>query len=322
MQMYDGGGGKGWKRGVDLMFKERDFFGSSAGSQNSSKVVQPAVVPVAIDAGRKGNKLSAVMRGDGIADISSGLISEIFASSLLIFSAVYVPTTDADHLRQYVSSLVRAAVVVSMRDMRLLPPDGTPTVSVVMLMSGAFTDEDGETHWGDFCLRLVGQLIGFIIMCFALVLTNMNLFKLGVLKYSFQSTDNAQVQRLAVGFSVLTELFGTAVECIAVSRIFMPLMRVISQSSSRRGYVSRSESDPPSGGDLMFAALGIGMVHYSIERVFRATANPYVNITYAVAEAADNTFLFGVLGQFIGGCVACAYCYFLKPSAQTISRIT
>jgi hypothetical protein len=327
--MYDGGGGKGWKRGVDLMFKERDFFGSGLNNSNGSKTsgsdkpsrMNSAVEVTQVQPGRSSDEDIADFDR---TDMANCFALEMLASMLLTFASVYVPSVSTDTLQQYVSSLARVAMIMSLKDMRLFPPDGTPLVSIVLLFSGAYT-RGGVTVWADFLSRVIGQLLGAILIIFIMVDKNQNLFKLGILRYNVTSVDAVSVhviseQALPGGFTFFTEAFGTFIECVATSCVFMQLMRIRVSGVKHRAYSSKLESIPPRDGDLAFAALCIGLVHYSIERVFRANVNPYANVAHVIASSLDEKFMIGFGGQIIGLTVASTYCFCFRPMPRVLEQ--
>jgi hypothetical protein len=225
-------------------------------------------------------------------------------------------------MKQYVGSITICVVMLTIKDKAYFCPDGTPMATAVMTASGAYTDKNKQTDWADIGVRVCGQLIGWAVICFAVVMPNQQLFAYSVPAYVLQVDATKQVSQ-STWFVVFNELFATTIECIAISFMVMPLLNSYKQTDGVEGFKSKEESaQPPKNKDLWFACMSLGLLHYILERVFRTTMNPFVFLMHRVA---NNSFDDGklvstvVIAQVVGLTCACVYCYFMLPSQKVFN---
>ena len=108
------------------------------------------------------------------------------------------------------------------------------------------------------------------------------------------------------------------IEGIVVSFAIVPLIKPDPQQSM--AYIVKPEAVPPKIKDIWYAAFCMGLVHYVLERVFRATMNPFITIMQAWLE--NNPWAdFRWWGQFAGLVFACLYCYYFRPTPFTAAAV-
>ena len=233
---------------------------------------------------------------------------EFAASMLLSLASIYVSETEDDLMKQYVPSLALVAVLVMLKDGRRFCPDGTPMISMTMACSGAYGRGD-ETCYAEVVIRMGCQVVGIIVVFFGFMFPNQSLYKHAPIEFGFVSRDNLTVEASKDSMSeanrVLFELFAMSVECVAVPYALMPLLR---QPNDPKVIPSKATAPVPRRKDLWFAAVGLGLLHYILQRVCRTTMNPFTTVMHAVAAGADKDVYFRFLGQFIGWFFACAWC--------------
>jgi glycerol uptake facilitator-like aquaporin len=317
--MYGGEGRDGF-----LKFRERDFF-VSAGVTGSLRRES------SIKTNEKQFNPSEVVDKLGLIDVTDGLwnrrllylnfwILEFFASMVLMFSGIYVPEYESDFLRQFVSSAAIVAVIVGMKDRRYFCPDGTCMVTLVMIASGAYNDATGY-HFAEIACRLFGQALGFIAIYYGFASTNVPFMKEGTLSFSHQSLNinDTSLSKIHEVNRSFCEAVGTFVEGIAVSFALMPLLRVRSQRENiglmTDRSVAKSEALPPRTKDLWYAAICLGLVHYVLERVFRAAMNPCITLMHAMLENNGDVY-YRLIGQAVGLLFACLYCFNFRPNLE------
>ncbi len=246
-------------------------------------------------------------------------IIELLASLLLMYSCVYVPEDANDFMKQYVGSITICAVMLTIKDKAYFCPDGTPMATAVMAASGAYTDKNGQTDWADIGVRVCGQLVGWLVICFAVVVPNQQLFAFSVPAFVLQVDATKRVS-LSTWFVVFNEFIATTIECIAISFMVMPLLNSYQAVDKVEGFKSKEESaQPPKNKDLWFACMSLALLHYILERLFRSTMNPFI---FLMHRFAANSFDDGMLVvtvvvvQGVGLAVACVYCSFMLPSQK------
>ena len=248
-------------------------------------------------------------------------IIEFLASLLLMYSCVYVPEDVNDFMKQYVGSITICAVMLTIKDSAYFCPDGTPMATAVMAASGAYTDKSGRTDWNDIGVRVSGQLIGWAVICFGVVVQNQKLFAFSVPAYVHQ-VDAANNVGLGTWFVVFNECVATTIECIGISFMVMPLLNSY-PGDGVEGFNSKEESaQPPKNKDLWFACMSLGLLHYILERVFRTTMNPFVFVMHRFAannfDDASQIATVIVL-QLVGLALACVYCTYMLPSQKVFN---
>jgi hypothetical protein len=252
-------------------------------------------------------------------------IIEFLASALLMYSSVYVPENGHDFMKQYVSSVAILAVMLTIKDKAYFCPDGTFMTTAVLAFSGAYTDRKKKTDFMDISVRVLGQVLGWVTVCFVIVGQNKSLFIYGAPGYYYSAdgvTENAIVN--VSWFTVFNEFLATVVECIAISFMVMPLLNAYETSSGGdAGFMSKEEATPPKNKNLLFAAASLGVLHYVLERLFRSTMNPFVFIMHQyMKNSSDFGFIASVVGvQLLALVCACLYCYFLLPSQKVMETI-
>ena len=219
-----------------LKCRERDLFLSAAALD----------VAVALDVAPSANHGQIYVR------LLNHFIVEFLASVVLMYSSVYVPEEGGDFMKQYVSSISIFIVILAVKDKEYFCPDGTPMTTAVLAASGAYTDKSKKTDWVDIFVRVSGQLVGWIVVCFVTVGLNKGLFAYGVPAYTHK-VGTADVQ-LGLRFMVFNELIATFVECVAISYMIMPLLNSYAEVDSAAGFQSKQEAMPPNNNDLWFAS--------------------------------------------------------------------
>ena len=153
------------------------------------------------------------------------------------------------------------------------------------------------------------QLVGIVLVFAGFVLPNETLYKHAPIEFGFVSRDNLTVEAskdsMSVANRVLFELFATSVECVAVPYALVPLLR---QPNDPKVIPSKATSAAPRRKDLWFAAVGLGLLHYILQRVCRTTMNPFTTAMHAVAVGADKEVYFRFFGQLVGWIFACVWC--------------
>ena len=302
-----------------LKFRERDFFGPAAEKKVETTLILKGATQLIV-----GDTIETV---NTKANLANYFILELVASVLLLFSCLYVPEFENDFLKQYVSSLTITAVIMTMKDKRYFCPDGTFMVSTIMLFSGAY-DVGNTRNYVEYSVRIFGQFVGFVIVITGFVLFNKDITKNGIMTFTYISTNttlsNTFRPELRANNRITLELFGTFIEAISVSFALMPLLKVPPEINDDTRFTTKSESHPPKNKDLWYAAVGLGLIHYVLERVFRVTMNPFVTFLYLSTGGLEGgtDFVWGsVASQCVGLFLACMYCRYFKPSATVLRSL-
>jgi len=314
--MYEGGKQSGGG-GVGIRFKERDFFNAGkirvipdVGNNRNNAV--PSSTNVSNDE-MVNSKPSVDLQHEMIMEnrlmMANLAVIEFLASLFLVFSTIYVPDSDSDILKQYVSSAAIIAVMVGFKDRRYFFPDGTIMVTAVLVCSGVYNAPNGF-HVAEISMRLVGQIAGFLVIFFGVAYVNPYMFKYGAVKFEYVSSSGSVMAINEIN-RAYCELVGTFVEGIVVSFAVVPLIKPDPQRSI--AFIVKPEALPPKIKDLWYAAFCVGLVHYVLERVFRVTMNPFITIMHAWLENNPLAY-FRLLGQFAGLIFACLYCYYFRPT--------
>lgn len=266
---------------------------------------------------------SVTVNGE-ISRLMNHFIIEFIASIVFMLSAVYVPEEGADFMKQYVSSLSILAVMLAVKDKLYFCPDGTPMATIVLAMSGAYTNEEKKTDWIDIIVRVSAQLVGWVVVCFLVVGMNKELFVNGLSTFTYTTHASNAPIGINKWFILLNELVATFIECVAISFMVMPLLKAYTSIiGGEGGFQSKEEAMPPKNKDLWFAAISLSILHYVLERLFRATMNPLVYVMNGYLTNFDDVphFLGVVSIQLLALGLACLYCYYLLPSPRVFEHV-
>ena len=225
---------------------------------------------------------------------------EAIASVLVTYSFICAPDSEHDFLKQYVGSICTFTIIMTLKDSDYFFPDSTPVATAVLWAATLYTSEDGKTNWMDIAARVGGQLCGYFVV-----------FWLALQETISIETTVAESTTLYVN-----EYLGTMIEGIAIAFATIPLLSPYPSSS---GMQSKSEAIPPSNSSLSLVALSLAAVHYTLERVFRATMNPLVTILRCYVEGKDSTLI--VFFQCVGVAVAMMYVSWNIPSRDTLAKL-
>ena len=250
-------------------------------------------------------------------------IIEFVASVVLTVSSVYVPEEGNDYMKQYVSSIAILAVMLTVKDKAYFCPDGTPMTTVVLAMSGAYTNIDKHTDKYDIGVRIIGQVAGWAVVCFYLVGTNKELFAYGLPGLNHRIGTSAVFVGVGEFVVVFNEFIATFIECVAISFMVMPLLKSYAPASGVDGFQSKGEAMPPKNKDLCFAAVSLAILHYVLERLFRTTMNPLAYIMHRYSTSFDNPALVAavVAVQLLALSLASLYCFYLLPSPRVFEYL-
>jgi hypothetical protein len=206
-------------------------------------------------------------------------------------------------------------------------------------MSGAYTTREKVTDVYDIVVRILGQLIGWAVVCFAVVGPNKDFFVFGLPGFKHRPTGSSDDVGMNEWFFVFNEFVATFIEGVAISFMIMPLLKSYPHSTKgvdgsqsneeakppkhKDGFQSKEEAKPPKNKDLWFAAISLSILHYVLERLFRTTMNPFVYIMYRFLTNFDNTghIVAVVLIQLLALFLSCIYCYFLLPSHRVFDHV-
>jgi hypothetical protein len=250
-------------------------------------------------------------------------IVEFLASVILVYSAIYVPEDGNDYMKQYVSAISIFIVMLTVKDKLYFCPDGTPMATAVLAASGAYTDKEKKTDFWDIGVRLLGQLVGWAVVCFVFVGYNKQLFAKGVPEYKYSKGTDGAHEEFGSWFMVGNEFIATFIECVAISFMIMPLLNSYAATENANGFQSKQEAMPPNNKDLWFASVSLAVLHYVLERLFRATMNPFMYGMHCYVTGAVKTELITTImvAQLLALSLACLNCYFLLPSQRVFDRI-
>ena len=182
-------------------------------------------------------------------------------------------------------------------------------VTIVLLAGGAYTPSSSKTDWADVCSRLIGQAVGFGLVC-AVMLSednDKNLLEPSLPEYTAPFYAHAINQGLA-----------TTIECIATAFAILPLLKA---NDDGNGFKAKSEAEPPTNKNLWFAAVSLGLVHYVLERGFRANMNPLAEFLFLIIQYDGGVGWWVVLSQFVGLAIGCGYVMTNIPSQKIMKAI-
>ena len=248
-------------------------------------------------------------------------VLEMIASILFTYSSIYMPDSSVDYLKQYVSSVCVFVVVMSLKDSNFFFPDGTPLVTAMLWAATLYTDKNNNTMWRDIRARIVGQLAGVGVVFF-LVYHN----KAELKKYADIPTLNETIHS-SIWLHSVNEGIGTLIECIAITFATIPLIMPyededFSTAEPDNMLKSKFEANPPSNDALITVALSLAAIHYTLERLFQATMNPFSKcIQLYIQDAPAWMWVGPLIGQIIGAVLAGMYVKLFIPSEETVRKL-
>jgi len=221
-------------------------------------------------------------------------VLEAMASVLVTYSAFCVPSS------QYMGSICVFAIIMTLKDSDYFFPDSTPVATAVLWAATLYTSENGSTNWLDIFSRVLGQLSGFVLVFWLLLMEPVD--------------SEAETPTIIVG--AVNEGIGTMIEGVAIAFATIPLLSPYDLSD---GLQSKSEAVPPSNGSLILVALSLAFVHYTLERLFRASMNPLVTILRCYLE--NRGCILVVSCQLLGLLAAIQYVCWCLPSRETLRKL-
>jgi len=234
---------------------------------------------------------------------------EAMASIVITYSAAYMPDSNTDYLKQYVSSICVFAIIMTMKDTDYFFPDGTPATTIILYAATLYTNAAGETKWGDIMGRIAGQLVGAGLVVYICVENKHYVTTFGMLSSSYRS--NALIHAAHEGL-------GTMLESIAIAYATIPLL---SPYEKQDGIMSKSEAFPPDNASLWVVAASLGAIHYTLERLFQASMNPLVTLMQHYLQDSLSDAALPVFFQCIGLLVAASYIQWCAPSKETLRKL-
>jgi glycerol uptake facilitator-like aquaporin len=248
-------------------------------------------------------------------------VLEMIASILFTYSSIYMPDSGSDYLKQYVSSVCIFTVVMSLKDSNYFFPDGTPLVTAMLWAATLYTDKNNNTMWRDIRARVVGQLAGVAVVSF-LVYNN----KAELKRYADIPTLNGTIHS-SIWLHSVNEGIGTWIECIAITFATIPLIMPyededLDVADPDNMLKSKFEANPPSNDALITVALSLATIHYTLERLFQATLNPFSKCIQLYIQDAPAWMWYGpLIGQIIGAVLAGVYVKLFIPSEETVRKL-
>ena len=231
------------------------------------------------------------------------------ASILITYSATYMPDSDTDFNKQYVSSICIFAVIMAMKDSDYFFPDATPMTTTVLYAATLYTDAGGNTDWNEIIGRIVGQVIGFATAFYICIENKENVNTYGMLAVPYRSSSSIHS---------INEGIGTMIEGIAIAYATIPL---ISPYDNEDGLQSKSEAVPPDNASLCVVALSLSSIHYTLERLFQGTMNPLITIMQNYLQGGLSDAVPIVICQCIGLFLATMYIKWCIPSKETLKKL-
>lgn len=297
--------------------KETDRVGFFTHKGSEIRILQAAPRPIdkTLNSSYSLNTISSAIP-ELPTEFLSHVLIEMAASILLTYSAIYMPISEQDYQKQYVSSLCIFAIVVSLKDTHYFFPDGTPFVTIILWAATLYTDADGKTRWGDIIARVLGQVLGWVFVFVTATYNKDNLVKYADIPHYHSPT----------WLHAINEGVGTMIECMAIAFATIPIMSPYENPSRIPNNItkSKSEANPPNNYTLLTTALSLAVIHYSLERTFQATMNPLNTVihVYMQEKKADaEEWWTPIVGQLVGLTAACVYVRFYKPSDSTLKKL-
>ena len=227
-------------------------------------------------------------------------VLEAMASVLVTYSAFYVPDSESDFLKQYVGSICVFAIIMTLKDSDYFFPDATPITTTVLCAATLYTSENGSTNWTEIFSRVSGQLAGYALVFWLVTMEPLSESESGPATY----------------VSSINEGIGTMIEGIAIAFATIPLLTPYDNGNGLR---SKAEAAPPSNRSLSLVALSLSVIHYTLERLFRATMNPLVTILRCYLDGSNAVFV--VFCQLAGLFAAFLYVSWCVPSRETLQKL-
>ena len=264
----------------------------------------------------------------------NNMFIEFVAAFLILAASIYEPHFAPDMLAQLIPGAAIILVMMALKDRHYFCPDGTPMVTLVLLCAGAYTgpNRDGmwdqlkKTQWIDVIMRLMGQIIAFVV-----------LFGVVVSEHRGEMEDAPFHQTMGLKVLLVYELFASMVTCLGIAYCILPLLKpdtatrpkpdstVPDDATKYNTFASKKDVDPPKNKSLFSAAIILALMQIVVERVFRATANPFVyglHCKILPEDQCDATRAIEVAICQLGGlAIAGAYAYFYMPPPKVLSRI-
>jgi hypothetical protein len=293
--------------------KDTDRVGFFTHKGSEIRILQSALNSVKNDAGMKLSDLKNYLP-ESTSEFFSHMLLEMSASILITYSAFYMPPSEQDYLKQYVSSLCIFAIVVSLKDSHYFFPDGTPQVTLILWAATLYTEENGTTKWADICSRVLGQLIGWGGVFWMATANKDNIIQYADLPHHHSP----------LWLHSINEGLSTMIECIAIAFAVIPIMAPYPRSSTRNLIQSKSEARPPTNSTLAATALSLAIIHYSLEQTFQSTMNPFNTIIHFYMQEekqAPENWWAPIVFQIIGVIVACIYIHLYRPSDYTLNML-
>ena len=230
------------------------------------------------------------------------------ASTLLLYSVIYISENQQnDFFKQYVTSLTITALMLTLKDVNYICPDGNPTVTIILLAGGAYTPSGNKPDWADVSSRLLGQAVGFGLVYAVMLSGDNNLLKPSLPEYTAPFYAHVINQGLA-----------TTIECVATAFAILPLLKASVDGS---GFNAKSQAAVPTNKNLWFAAVSLGLIHYVLERGFRASMNPLTEFLFIIIQYDGGVGWWVVLSQFVGLAIGCGYVATNIPTEKIMQAI-
>jgi glycerol uptake facilitator-like aquaporin len=248
-------------------------------------------------------------------------ILEMLASIVVTYSTIYMPVSETDDLKQYVSSICIFAVLITLKDTNYFCPDCTPLTTLMLWAATLYTDIKGRTKTLDIIARVTGQLLGCAVV-FGIASGNKYNIDHYATIHSFDSNSTDQIHS-SKAIHAVQEGVGTMVECIAIAFAIIPLMSPyeINNKEGNNGIESKVEAPPPTMGNMTLVALALASIHYVLERQLQATMNPPATLLQLYVKDELSNWIGPVFGQLIGALTAVVYIKLCKPNKRTLMKI-
>ena len=271
-----------------------------------------------------------------IYTIAFGLVNNAFieflASTILLYSAIYVPHFPDDPLAQLIPGVAIVAVMMTLKDRTYFCPDGSFMVTFVLLCAGAYTKANKgttvreklyaqfrATQKYDVLIRWFGQFMACVMVYCMMVVWRRD----DLVTAPFH-------QHLGKSVLFVNEFLATAIECIATSFCIMPLLTpyVADQKKNNPKYsvtfASKEDTKPPANKNLFSAAISLAVLHIVLDRLFRTTMNPFVFYMHCEIMGSGclfNDYSWVYLAQGAGLLVAGLYSYNYLPPDRVLKSI-
>ena len=268
-----------------------------------------------------------------ISALLNNAFIEFLATTILLYASVYVPHFVNDPLAQLIPGVAIVAVMMTLKDCTYFCPDGSFMVTITLLCAGAYTkanigegtfrdrinEQLNKTQVYDVLIRLFGQGMACVMMYF------------GVVRSYREALHEVPYHQIVNSDTVcLNEFLSTAVECIATSFCIMPLLRPdsVENKASNPSYsvtfAAKVDTSPPRNRDLFNAAVSLAVMHVVLDRLFRATMNPFVFFMHCEImghECQLSEYYKVYLAQVAGLLVAGVYSYNYLPPQKVIASV-